>query len=590
MCGGSWRLNVYTVPVSTTSTTAAAATSTASLQGWSLKGCYTDSSTRLLTTSLSTSSSMTPAVCIAGAVAKGFQYAGVENGGECWMGNDMATTASVSSACTVKCAGDGTQICGGSWAIQIYVSPQATTSPTTATATTKTTTTTTTTAATTTATTPKTTTTTTATPTTTATVVATAYPTQTVPSSSNPKYVWAHHIVGNTYPYTQATWLSDIQLAQANGIDGFALNIGTDSWQPARVASAYAAAQQLGSSFKLFLSLDMTAMDCSSTANLALLQTYVSTYRSHPAAAMYNGKPMLSTFAGQDCSFGQGSTNSGWNAVMGGSRGSFYFMPAFTSDPAGLSQYSIDAELNWGSAWPTGASDIETSRDKYFLSLLGSDRYAGTVSPGFFGHFSYKNFIWRGDDWLYAMRWEQIIGMRQQIDHIEVVSWNDYGESTYVGPIEGAMPTEAEAWATASFPHTDILSLQAFYSVAWKTGTYPAITQDKVWIWSRAYPAMGTATSDPLGPPSGQSWTNDNFYAQVHLTAAASVILSTNSGSQTFQGTAGINRFSYPLAAGSGIRVQVIRNGQTTVNLSPAGFTFTNSFAHYNFNYIIKSS
>ncbi len=71
------------------------------------------------------------------------------------------------------------------------------------------------------------------------------------------------------------------------------------------------------------------------------------------------------------------------------------------------------------------------------------------------------------------MRWEQIIGMRQQIDHIEVVSWNDvstqashlcyprvvsyfphqqwqYGESTYVGPIEGAMPTEAEAWATAS--------------------------------------------------------------------------------------------------------------------------------------------
>ncbi len=112
MCGGSWRLNVYTVPVSTTSTTAAAATSTASLQGWSLKGCYTDSSTRLLTTSLSTSSSMTPAVCIAGAVAKGFQYAGVENGGECWMGNDMATTASVSSACTVKCAGDGTQICG----------------------------------------------------------------------------------------------------------------------------------------------------------------------------------------------------------------------------------------------------------------------------------------------------------------------------------------------------------------------------------------------------------------------------------------------------------------------------------------------
>ena len=45
-------------------------------------------------------------------------------------------------------------------------------------------------------------------------------------------------MVGNTYPYTQDTWASDIALAQANGIDGFALNVGTDSWQVTQVASA----------------------------------------------------------------------------------------------------------------------------------------------------------------------------------------------------------------------------------------------------------------------------------------------------------------------------------------------------------------
>ena len=47
-----------------------------------------------------------------------------------------------------------------------------------------------------------------------------------VPSSSNQKFNWAHHIIGNTYPYTYSTWLSDIQLASSNGIDGFVLNIG----------------------------------------------------------------------------------------------------------------------------------------------------------------------------------------------------------------------------------------------------------------------------------------------------------------------------------------------------------------------------
>ena len=56
--------------------------------------------------------------------------------------------------------------------------------------------------------------------------------------SDNPKYVFAHHMVGNTYPYTVDNWASDIQLAHANGIDAFALNIGSDSWQPQRVADA----------------------------------------------------------------------------------------------------------------------------------------------------------------------------------------------------------------------------------------------------------------------------------------------------------------------------------------------------------------
>lgn len=39
--------------------------------------------------------------------------------------------------------------------------------------------------------------------------------------------------------------------------DGFALNVGRDDWQPARVADAYQAARDSGRNFKLFLSFDM---------------------------------------------------------------------------------------------------------------------------------------------------------------------------------------------------------------------------------------------------------------------------------------------------------------------------------------------
>lgn len=71
------------------------------------------------------------------------------------------------------------------------------------------------------------------------------------------KFVFAHHIIGNTYNFTPSTWNSDVALAHASGIDGFALNIGNGDWEPAQVQSAYEAAANSGTGFKMFLSLDM---------------------------------------------------------------------------------------------------------------------------------------------------------------------------------------------------------------------------------------------------------------------------------------------------------------------------------------------
>ncbi len=55
---------------------------------------------------------------------------------------------------------------------------------------------------------------------------------------TTPRIVFAHLIVGNTYPYTLQHWMNDINLAHAYGIDAFALNIGLDTWEPDRVKDA----------------------------------------------------------------------------------------------------------------------------------------------------------------------------------------------------------------------------------------------------------------------------------------------------------------------------------------------------------------
>jgi len=45
----------------------------------------------------------------------------------------------------------------------------------------------------------------------------------------------------------------------------------------------------------------------------------------------------------------------------------------------------------------------------------------------------------------------------------------------------------------------------------------------------------------------------------------------------------GINRFFQTLVAGQGMSVQVVRSGQTTVNLQPS-FTFNGNPQRYNFS------
>ncbi|GHJ87956.1 hypothetical protein NliqN6_4358 [Naganishia liquefaciens] len=604
ICGASWRLSIWRVPALTpttsrvtspitsairTSTTAIPTTTSRPVATSSIPanptspvslGCYLDnSSDRTMSYSAGGSGSMTPALCQSLCQDAGYLFAGASYGRECWCSNSApaASAKTADSECSMACTGDAKSICGASWRLSIWRVPALT--PTTSSVTRITTTT-----ARVTSTTSKVTSTTSATPKPTPTVGSTC-----VARDGGEKKVWAHHIVGNTYPYTKDDWRRDIQLAQASGIDGFALNFGLDYWQPARIADAYAVAAELGSTFKLFLSPDMDVIECVSTNNLALIQNYIATYQNHTAAAKYGGKSILTTFAGQNCRFGQSDMNKGWQLAMNGYRNSTYFAPAWTEGPEKFSTYDFDAFVNWGAAWPSSTSDIDMADDKYTMSKLGTRKLIATVSPIFFTHFSWKNWLYRSDDFMMSQKLEQLLCMRNQIDQIEIISWNDYGEAHYIGDIGGDQPPESRLYTTG-IPHTDILPLIKYYATAWKNGAYPKITQDQVFIMARPHPANAVASGDSIGAPTGRDRSQDNFYAQVHLTAPAVVYLKTNNQSTTFNGVAGVNRFEAPLEIDSGVEVLVGRNGATVMSVTIPDYTFTANPVRYNFNYYIASS
>ena len=189
------------------------------------------------------------------------------------------------------------------------------------------------------------------------------------------------------------------------------------------------------------------------------------------------------------------------------------------------------------------------------------------------------------NDHLYNTRWETIISNRSSIDIVEIVTWNDYGESHYIGPIEGDQPNSQD-WVDG-FDHTPWLDMTTYYATAFKTGTYPDITEDKLYLWARPHPGNAVASSDPVGPPDSYQLLADVMFAVVMATSPCTVTLATStSSSQSFDVPAGVTKLSLPIAAGGTMYGKIVRNGNTVLELDPQ-FTFNPNPTTYNYNAMV---
>ena len=91
----------------------------------------------------------------------------------------------------------------------------------------------------------------------------------------------------------------------------------------------------------------MTSLPCTSAGNSALLRNYVTTYANHPNQLKINGAVLVSTFAGESCTFGASTVNQGWINTLKTNLVPTYFVPSFFVDPATFSTYSvIDGAFN----------------------------------------------------------------------------------------------------------------------------------------------------------------------------------------------------------------------------------------------------
>ncbi|OJJ73124.1 hypothetical protein ASPBRDRAFT_173463 [Aspergillus brasiliensis CBS 101740] len=396
--------------------------------------------------------------------------------------------------------------------------------------------------------------------------------------------VFAHFMVSNTLGYTVDDWQNEMLLALDANIDAFAMNIAVgDATNTESLENAFSAAVNTG--FSLFFSFDYAGNGAWAKDDvLDMLDTWMSA----KAYWRYDEKPFVSTFEGPD-------NADDWVDIK--NQTGCFFLPDWSSVGADvavtLGGGVADGLFSWA-AWPYGPNDMNTYVDASYIDFLDGKPYMMPVSPWFFTNMpGYdKNWLWRGDD-LWYDRWVQAMYLAPEF--IEIISWNDFGESHYIGPTPDADSSLADAaytaFGTGQAPYNYALNMphdgwRVF--LPWLADTYKnnisTITQEGVQAWYRLN-VRGSCTSD--GGTTGNTvsqlqleyWPyeipQDRIFFSALLASAADISVTvggTDLGAtwnSTPSGGAGIYHGSveFSVQAGS-VEVAITRDGSTIASFT----------------------
>ncbi|PGH07312.1 aminopeptidase I [Blastomyces parvus] len=428
--------------------------------------------------------------------------------------------------------------------------------------------------------------------------------------------------VGNAAAMTHDEWESDITLAKEAHIDGFALNIGPqDSYTDDVLRKAYDAAAAVGD-FTLFLSFDYLSggpwpID-------RVIQT-INSYKDKPAQFKYKNKPLVSTFEGVNNIYD-------WESIKPAT--GCFFMPSWTSlGPHGHERVMniIDGAFSWD-AWPEGAQSKSTGTDEAYLSLLCDKPYMMPVSPWFYTDLPQwgKNWLWRGDD-LWHDRWQQVIELQPAM--VQIITWNDFGEAHYIGPIREPGIPEGAAEYVARNPHDAWRALLPVYIDLYKSNNasnpaeapirshavYSADSLtygdnrrecpndsksepiDIITYWYRLNPSAAGSSGGTTGnnPGHGQQAldpglvSQDRVFTSILVAEPSEITIRIGQSPPTRQQakTAGINHFSVPFNNQKGIvEITVWREGKPVVSTTGPEITDACANGKVNWNAYVGSS
>ena len=184
---------------------------------------------------------------------------------------------------------------------------------------------------------------------------------------------------------------------------------------------------------------------------------------------------------------------------------------------------------------------------------------------------------------------------------MEIITWNDYGESHYIGPLRPKTFPAGSEWWVQNNPHDAWRNVLPAYIAAYKSGntTVPQVTEQVVYAH---LPQSVTACSEGV-VPGNAPWEPAADAKDVMLNAIdlyvlvngpASVKVQIGGGAaKTFQANlAGVNFFSVPFGSDSGEVTYIVTgaDGKEIVNHKGASISNGCAAGKMNYNAIVGSS
>lgn len=366
------------------------------------------------------------------------------------------------------------------------------------------------------------------------------------PAAASPRYVFAHYMVCfATYGETLDGYKRDISEAQAAGIDGFALNVGAwsgpDWYYKARVKTIYDAAESLGSGFKLLFSVEVT--------NTTDIVDMVSTYANRTNSFRHGGKLVVSTY---------GQNGVDWSGGVFGPLKTAgiecLFVPHFWPNPVRelpsyedavgiLNTYSnlVDGLFQFGAA---GLSDqLAQCNSNYTKAVHAVGKVSmASVTPHYWGcvqNGGRRYYESNGGEGI-TLQWKSII--TNQPDWVEIVTWNDWNESTYISPIDDPGNYYDGVKSPRRYSHAGYLELSKRYITWYKSGSEPAIDCDSLFYFYRTHSKSAVASQTNEVPVT---WfigdVRHTIYTTVFLIEPAQLVIASGNNLTTNSLPAGIS-------------------------------------------------